>query len=210
MGKLILSFSMSLDGFIAGRDVSVEQPMGKGGERLHDWMFKSDSAVDKEMAEELAPGIGAVLVGRRTFDVGIGPWEDTPYPAPTFVLTHQKRAPLAMKSGIFTFVADGIESALDQARAAAAGKDIVVMGADTARQYLEAGHVDAVVLQLVPVLLGEGTRLFDGASGGSAAFRPTRAIASPTVSHLKFEKSQDAEPGTVAVAGIEISQEETS
>ena len=97
MGKLVLSYSMSLDGFIAGPDISVDQPMGNGGERLHDWMFKSTSTVDKEMAGEASPG--AVIVGRRTFDVGLGPWGDTPFPAPTFVITRQKREPLAMQSG---------------------------------------------------------------------------------------------------------------
>jgi dihydrofolate reductase len=187
MGKLILSFSISLDGFVAGPDVSVEQPMGRGGERLHDWMFKSDSPIDREMAGELAPRIGAVIVGRRTFDVGIGPWEDTPYPAPTFVLTHRARAPLAMKSGTFTFVTDGIESALGQARKAAAGKDIVVLGAGTARQYLEADHAEEFVLQLVPVLLGDGTRLF-GRIRESIEVVATRTVVSPSVTHLKFAR----------------------
>jgi dihydrofolate reductase len=200
MSKLILSFSTSLDGFIAGSDVSIEQPMGKGGERLHDWMFKSDSPVDKQMAGELAPSIGAVIVGRRTFDVGIGPWEDTPFPASTFVLTHEKRAPLAMKSGTFTFVIDGIKSALDQAQAAANGKDIVVMGADTARQYLKAGFVDEIVIQLVPALLGAGTRLFDHV-GSQVKLETTRAIPSPSVTHLRFSVLRNglrAKPETAA------------
>lgn len=184
MSKLILAFSMSLDGFVAGPDVSVDEPMGKGGERLHEWIFQSDSAVDKDMAAELAPRLGAVLVGRRTFDVGLGPWGDTPFPVPTFVLTHEKRPPLAMKSGTFTFVTDGIESALDQARAAAGGKDIVVMGAETARQYLAAGLVDEIVLQLVPILLGGGPRLFD--DHGGIDLETTRAVVSPSVTHLRF------------------------
>ncbi|MCV3239485.1 dihydrofolate reductase family protein [Mesorhizobium sp. ZC-5] len=184
MSKLILAFSISLDGFVAGPGVSVDEPMGKGGEALHEWIFQSDSAVDKDMAAELAPRLGAVLVGRRTFDVGLGPWGDTPFPVPTFVLTHEKRAPLAMKSGTFTFVTDGIESALDQARAAAGGKDIVVMGAETARQYLAAGLVDEIVLQLVPILLGGGPRLFDG--HGGIDLETTRAVVSPSVTHLRL------------------------
>lgn len=184
MSKVILAFSMSLDGFVAGPGVSVDEPMGKGGEALHEWIFQSDSAVDKDMAAELAPRLGAVLVGRRTFDVGLGPWGDTPYPVPTFVLTHEKRPPLAMKSDTFTFVTEGIESALEQARTAAGGKNIVVMGAETARQYLAAGLADEIVLQLVPILLGGGARLFDG--HGGIDLETTRAIVSPTVTHLRL------------------------
>lgn len=184
MSKLVLAFSMSLDGFVAGPDVGIDEPMGKGGERLHEWIFQSDSAIDKDMAAELTPTLGAVLVGRRTFDVGLGPWGDTPYPVPTFVLTHEKRPPLAMKSATFTFVTDGIESALDQARAAAGGRNIVVMGAETARQYLAAGLADEIVLQLVPILLGGGPRLFDG--HGGIDLEPTRAVVSPSVTHLRF------------------------
>ena len=184
MSKVILAFSMSLDGFVAGPGVSVDEPMGKGGEALHEWIFQSDSAVDKDMAAELAPRLGAVLVGRRTFDVGLGPWGDTPFPVPTFVLTHEKRPPLAMKSDTFTFVTEGIESALEQARTAAGGKNIVVMGAETARQYLAAGLADEIVLQLVPILLGGGARLFDG--HGGIDLETTRAIVSPTVTHLRL------------------------
>ena len=125
MGKLLLAFTMSLDGFIAGPDVSVDDPMGKGGERLHHWMFNDspERGVDPEMAKEMLGVAGAVILGRRTFDVGLKPWDDTPFPVPCFVLTHERREPLAMKSGAFTFVADGIVSALDQARAVAGGKD---------------------------------------------------------------------------------------
>jgi dihydrofolate reductase len=184
MSKVILAFSMSLDGFVAGPGVSVDEPMGKGGEALHNWIFQSDSTIDKDMAAELSPTLGAVLVGKRTFDVGLGPWGDTPYPVPTFVLTHEKRPPLDMKSGTFTFVTEGIESALEQARTAAGGKNIVVMGAETARQYLAAGLADEIVLQLVPLLLGGGARLFDG--HGGIDLETTRAIVSPTVTHLRF------------------------
>lgn len=191
MAKLLLFFSMSLDGFIAGPNVSVDQPMGEGGERLHDWMFNSKSEVDAEMAREASPG--AVILGRRTFDAGIGPWGDTPYPAPSFVLTHEKREPLAMKSATFTFVADGIASALRQARAAAGEKDVIVMGADSARQYLKAGLVDEIVLQSVPVLMGAGTRLFDYIGDRQVELTAIRVIPSPTVTHMKFAvERQDA------------------
>jgi dihydrofolate reductase len=186
MPKLIAAFSMSLDGFVAGPDVSTDLPMGRGGERLHDWIFNSSSEIDAEKARENSQRVGATIVGRRTFDVGIGPWEDTPYPAPSFVLTHEERAPLAMKSGVFTFVNDGIQGALDQARAAAGAKDIVVMGADAARQYLAAGLMDELVIQLVPVFLGAGTRLFDWSDGPPKELRPIEMIPSPAVVHLRY------------------------
>ena len=121
------------------------------------------------MAKEMLGVVGAVILGRRTFDVGLKPWGDTPYPVPCFVLTHRPRAPLAMKSGTFTFVADGIVSALDQARVAAGGKDIIVMGANAAQQYLKAGLCDEMLLQLALVLLGAGTRLFDHLGGHDRA-----------------------------------------
>jgi dihydrofolate reductase len=189
MGKLLLSFSMSLDGFIAGPDVSLDEPMGRGGERLHQWMFNDspERGVDPHMAKEIFDVVGAVILGRRTFDVGLKPWEDTPFPAPCFVLTHRPRETLAMKSGTFSFVADGIASALDQARAAAGGKDIVVMGANAAQQYLQAGLVDTLVLQLAPVLLGAGTRLFDHLGTDQIELTQTRLIGSPFVTHMKFD-----------------------
>src|SRR5690242_15150266 len=136
--RLLIAFTMSLDGFIAGPAVSVEDPMGKGGERLHEWMFNDspDRGADPEMAKEISGLVGAVILGRRTFEVGLAPWGDTPYPVPCFVLTHEPREELKMKSASFTFVNDGIESALGQAKRAANGKDIVVMGAETAAQYL--------------------------------------------------------------------------
>jgi dihydrofolate reductase len=192
MPQLIVAFSMSLDGFVAGPEVSVEQPMGRGGERLHDWIFKSDGEIDAEKAREFPQRVGATIVGRRTFDVGIGPWDDTPYPAPSFVLTHEERQPLAMKSGGFTFVNDGAESALRMARAAAGGKDIVVMGADAARQYLAAGLVDELIIQLVPVLLGGGTRLFDWSDGPPTELTPVDMIQSPSVTHLRYATSKDS------------------
>ena len=196
MGKLLLSFTMSLDGFIAGPDVSVDEPMGRGGERLHEWIFNDspERGADPEMAKEMFDVVGAVILGRRTFDVGLKPWGDTPFPVPCFVLTHRPREPLAMKSGTFTFVADGIVSALDQARAAAGGKDIIVMGANAAQQYLKAGLADTLVLQLAPVLLGAGTRLFDHLGADHIELTRTRLIGSPFVTHMKFdvEKKQPA------------------
>ncbi len=167
MSKVILEFSISLDGFIAGPDISADHPMGRGGERLHEWMFSPDrDDLDRDMAREISAVVGAVILGRRTFDIGVGIWEDTPYPAPSFVLTHRPREPLAMKSAKFTFVTQGIEAALDQARQAAGDKYIVVMGADAAGQFLAAG-------------------LFSG--GGRIALTAVRTIPSSSVTHLRFE-----------------------
>lgn len=189
MAKLVLVFSMSLDGFIAGADIGTEQPMGRGGERLHDWMFTSNDAVDAEMSDEQAKRPGAVVLGKRTFDLGLEPWGDTPYPVPSFVLTHERREPLTMKSGTFTFVNDGIESALQQARAAAGNRDVIVMGANVAQQYLKAGLVDEIVLQLVPVLLGAGTRLFDHTGPDAIELKASRVIQTPFVTHLRYERA---------------------
>lgn len=192
MTKLVLPFSISLDGFVAGPGVSVAEPMGEGGEPLHDWMFKSQNGVDAEMAREQHARVGAVVLGKRTFEVGLEPWGDTPYPVPCFVLTHEEREPLAMKSGTFTFVNDGVESALRQAKAAAGGKDVVTMGADTAQQYLTAGLVDEIVLQLVPVLMGAGMRLFDNIGREHIELVATRAVQTPHVTHLAFRAKKAA------------------
>ncbi|WP_353643141.1 dihydrofolate reductase family protein [Mesorhizobium sp. WSM2239] len=193
MTKVVLSFSMSLDGFVAGPDVGIDEPMGRGGERLHDWLFKSSSEIDAEKARDISQRVGATIIGRRTFDVGIGPWEDAPYPVPSFVLTHEERQPLAMKSGTFIFVSDGVESALRKAREAAGDKDIVVMGADIARQYLAAGLADEIVIQLVPVLLGAGTRLFDRLNDGTIELEQTGAVQSPSVTHLRYAIRRNSE-----------------
>jgi dihydrofolate reductase len=189
MGKVLLISTMSLDGFIAGPDVSVEEPMGSGGERLHQWMFNDspERGADPEMAQEIFDIVGAVILGRRTFDVGLKPWGDTPFPVPCFVLTHRPREQLTMKSGTFTFVGDGIASALGQARKVCGDKDIIVMGANAAQQYLKAGLADTLVLQLAPVLLGGGTRLFDHLGADHIELTQTRLIGSPFVTHMKFD-----------------------
>jgi dihydrofolate reductase len=185
MSKVIADLSMSLDGFIAGPNVSVEVPMGEGGERLHEWL--SEGGVDAEIARELSETAGATVVGRRMFDVGVGEWEDTPYPVPCFVLTHEQREELTMKSGTFTFVTDGIESALEQAKEAAGEKDVIVMGgANIVQQFLRAGLVDEMSLHLVPVLLGDGVRLFDGIGNELIELESTRVIDSPGVTHISY------------------------
>jgi dihydrofolate reductase len=193
MGRVVLHFSMSLDGFVAGPDISREHPLGIGGERLHKWMFndgpgqKSVHDIDADMVQAVTGSVGAVVLGRRTFDIGVGLWGDTPYPAPSFVLTHHHQDQLPMKSGTFTFVTDGIESAVRQAKAAAGQKDITVMGANTAQQLLTAGLVDDIQIQLIPVLLGAGARLFDHIGAEQIELTRTRLIESPSVTHLGFQ-----------------------
>ena len=199
MGLILLNMSMSLDGFIAGPDIDVDRPMGDGGERLHQWLFQGDSdravaadgnspdGVDAQVALEFSTATGAVVIGKRMFDVGVGLWEDTPFPVPSFVLTHEAREPLVMKSAVFTFVTDGIDSAVRQAQAVAGDKDVLVMGgAGIAQECLRAGILDEIQIQLVPVLLGAGTRLFDHLSPNHIELERTRLIESPHVTHLRF------------------------
>lgn len=161
MSKVVLNVTMSLDGFMAGPDISAEHPMGRGGLRLHEWIFDtSGSEVDAAVAREVSDSTGAVVLGRRTFDVGVEVWEDTPFPVPCFVLTHNARSQMVMKSGTFTFITAGVESALQQAQTAAGGKDVTLMGADIAQQALKARLLDEINLQVAPVLMGDGRRLF--------------------------------------------------
>lgn len=190
MQKLFLAFSISLDGFVAGPDIGPDLPMGRGGEGLHDWMFQSpEGSVDRAMAAEQTARVGAVILGRRTFDLGLPHWDGTPYPAASFVLTHQPREPMPTQTGTFTFVGDGIESAVRQAKAAAGAKDIIVMGGETAAQYLRAGLVDEMMLQLVPITLGGGPRLF--AESGVSGWTVKRAEQTPFVTHLHLVRAKD-------------------
>ena len=161
MSKVLVYASISLDGYVAGPDITVDTPMGVDGERLHDWMFTDPAPADRAVTESLRAGTGAVVVGRRTFDVGLGQWEDVPYPVPTFVVTHTPRPDLPQPSGTFSFVTS-VEAAVERARAAAGERTVTIMGADVQRQALAAGLVDEVMISLVPVLLGAGAKLFDG------------------------------------------------
>ena len=197
MGKVVLTFSMSLDGFIAGPGIDMKHAMGVGGERLHKWMFHAgpESSIDLGMARELLAKVGAVVLGKRTFDVGLQHWGDTPYPVPSFVITHEKRVTETMKSAAFTFVNDGIGSALQQAKAAAAGKIIIVMGANIAQQMLNDGLADEIYIQLVPVLLGNGSRLFDHIGAVPIELTCDRAINSPHITHLKYKIEKQSGAG---------------
>ena len=212
MSKVRLKISMSLDGFVAGPEQSVDNPLGIGGMRLHEWAFPlsawkephglgkgevNDS--DRVVAESLE-NIGATVMGRNMFGGHPGPWnpdkpwdgwwgDDPPFHHPVFVLTDYPRDPLPMKGGTtFHFVTDGIESALEQARQAANGKDVSLAGgARACQQYLAAGLVDEMEINLVPVLLGAGERLFDGVDD-LHGMKLVRTVATPNVTHLKFAR----------------------
>jgi dihydrofolate reductase len=204
---------MSLDGFVAGPGQDVDNPLGVGGMRLHDWVFplaawRRIQGLDGGEVNESSPvveasmaSIGATVMGRNMFGGGTGPWGDDPWPGwwgdeppyrhPVFVLTHHAREPLVCKGGTtFTFVTDGIESALDQARTAAAGADVSLAGgAEAARQYLAADLVDQMDINLVPILLGDGERLFANLGAGNPQLSHVATVTAPGVIHLKFERS---------------------
>jgi dihydrofolate reductase len=201
MGEVKAEMSMSLDGFIAGPDDTIEQGLGVGGERLHEWLYNltswraphgleggtvdSDSAL---LAEGMA-SIGACVMGRRMFDLSEGAWGDTPpFHMPVFVLTHRPHAPLVKAGGTtFTFVTDGLESALRQARAAAGAKDVAVAGgASIIQQCIQAGLLAEIHIHLVPILLGGGRRLFGDLGTGLIELERIHVIDSPSVTHLKF------------------------
>lgn len=195
MGKVIADQSMSLDGFSAGPNVGVGNGMGDGGEQLHDWMFSEgdgaeiNASVREDTPFNLLQRSGAVVVGRRMFDVGVEPWgENPPFHQPVFVLTHRARDPIVKEGGTtYTFVTGGIAAALARAREAADGKDVVVLGgADVIRQCLKGGLLDELQLHLAHVLLGGGTRFFGDLDVASAAFERTRVIDGEGVTHISF------------------------
>lgn len=164
MSKIVLDVSVSLDGFTTGPNVRQEEPMGDGGERLHEWQAGKgpDGRVDLGVSQEVNAMVGAVIIGRRTFELGLRPWGGTPWPGtPSFVVTHRSREDLPADNG-GTFAFDGLEAAARRAKDAAGDKDVLVLGADVARHLLRAGLLDEVHIHLVPLLLGDGTPLFAG------------------------------------------------
>jgi dihydrofolate reductase len=207
MSQVTCQISISLDGFVAGPNQSLDDPIGEGGMRLHQWAFATegwrerhggaggDRSVDSEVAERVMQGIGAYVMGRKMFGGGDGPWnpewrgwwgEDPPYHTPVYVLTHHEREPLEMQGGTtFHFVTDGIESALEQARAAAGDRDVSIAGgASTVQQYLAAGLLDELFLHVVPVVLGAGERLLENV--GDPRLEPVEVIESPAVTHVRY------------------------
>jgi dihydrofolate reductase len=209
---VIAEIAMSLDGFVAGPNQSTDEPLGKGGEQLHEWAFAlkefrephgreggettESSAV---LAESLAR-TGATIMGRNMFGGGPGPWGEDPWPGwwgdeppfhmPVFVLTHHEREPLVKGETTFTFVTDGIESALAQAREAAGEKDVKVAGGASAiQQYLGAALLDELEVNLVPLLLGGGERLFENLDPASVQLEQDRVVGAPGVVHLRYRVS---------------------
>ncbi len=208
MSRLRVHISVSADGYVAGPNQSEENPLGEAGERLHDWVVAlrawraphglegGEVNVSNAVVEEAQANIGAEIMGRGKFGGGPGPWgedpwpgwwgEDPPFHIPVFVLTHHQREPLTLSDTTFTFVTDGIEAALEQARAAASEKDVLIGGgADVINQYLAAGHVDELELHVVPLLLGGGARLFEGI-GPDLELEQIRVVEAPGVAHLKY------------------------
>lgn len=210
MSRLRFQISVSLDGFAAGPNQSPANPLGEGGEALHDWVVKLEAwrkphgreggevNASSAVFEEAQENFGAGIMGRNMFGGGPGPWdedspwqgwwgEDPPFHMPVFVLTHHRRDPLELGDTTFTFVSDGIESALEQARAAAAGKDVWIGGgAEAIQQYLAAGLVDEMLLNVVPIMLGDGERLFDNLGGADLGLEQVEAIAGPDAAHLRY------------------------
>jgi dihydrofolate reductase len=210
MSKLRCHISISADGFVAGPDQSEQDPLGHGGERLHDWAIPlaawrqaheehggEENASSQVMAESLA-NVGAGVMGRNMFgpigggDWGDGRWngwwgDDPPYHNAVYVLTHHPREPVPMKGGTtYHFVTDGIESALERAKEAAGGQDVRLWGgAEVINQYLAAGLLDELELHIVPILLGGGARLFEGV-GSEVRLQQVRAVGAPGVTHVKY------------------------
>jgi dihydrofolate reductase len=209
MSKTWIQISVSVDGYAAGPDQSVENPLGVRGEELHEWVVAlepwrrahgldgGEVNASTAVQEEAQSNLGATIMGRNMFGGGPGPWatdppwegwwgDDPPFHTPVFVVTHHPREPLEMQGGTtFVFVTEGIETALERAKDAAGERDVLVSGgADVARQFLAAGLVDELELHVVPILLGGGERLLDGLGG--VELEQVRAIEAPGVAHLKY------------------------
>jgi len=212
------NLAISLDGYVAGPDQSIDNPLGVGGPRLHEWVFATrtgrrmfgqeggDEGLDDEFLARADAGVGATIMGRNMFGPVRGPWasdrgtgdagtgwwgDDPPYHHPVFVLTHHPRPSLEMQGGTtFHFVGDGIEAVLERAFEAADGDDVRLGGgAATVQQYLSAGLVDEMHLAIVPVLLGRGERLFDHLDGGPEGYECVEIVSSPSVAHVRIVRT---------------------
>jgi dihydrofolate reductase len=213
MSRLRFGISLSLDGYVAGPEQSMKEPLGIGGEALHEWVFPLEAwrkphglpggevNDSTPVMERSLANVGATIMGRNMFGGGPGPWntqkpwigwwkDNPPFHHPVFVLTHHPRQPLPLKGGTtFHFITGGIHEALERAREAANGKDVWLSGgAETANEYLRAGLVDEMQLHLVPLLLGGGARLFKGVGTDMAGLRPVRTVATAKVTHLEFAR----------------------
>ncbi len=210
MPQVRFKISMSLDGYVAGPEQSLDHPLGVGGEALHEWAFPTPSrreaqgeggaerVLDDEHAASWNRNVGATIMGRNMFGPIRGDWDgdawrgwwgdDPPYHTPVFVLTHHPRASVEMEGGTtFHFVTDGIEAALERAVASAEGKDVMIAGgASTAQQYLRAGLVDELEIHVVPALLGGGERLFEGVGAIAGAFECVELVSSSVVAHYRY------------------------
>ena len=211
MGKVVVDISMSLDGFVAGPNPTLEEPLGEKGEELHEWVVRTnywrerhgleggEEDEDSEVIREASSSVGASVMGRKMFSGGSGPWEsdprsmgwwgdEPPFHTPVFVLTHHAREPEEMEGGTtFFFVTDGIEAAIEQARAAAGEGNVAIGGgANAIQQALAAGLVDELQVHVAPILLGGGTRLF-GEGADPIRLEATRVLASPRATHVKFD-----------------------
>jgi dihydrofolate reductase len=211
MAQVYAEITMSLDGFVAGPNPTLEAPLGEGGESLHEWAYGlaawrerhglegGEANADSELVARSLEATGAHVMGRRMFSGGSGPWEDDPnadgwwgdeppFRGPVFVLTHHPREPQAMEGGTtFTFVTDGVEAAMELAKAAAGGRDVQVSGgAMTIQQALRAGLVDELRIHVAPVLLGGGTALLEGLTGDDVRLEPAEVTRSPKAVHLRY------------------------
>jgi dihydrofolate reductase len=198
MGKVIFDITVSLDGYVAGPGDGPELGLGAGGERLHEWAVElaswrephglegGETNASSEILESMSAS-GAVVVGKRMFDNAHGWGDEPPFGKPVFVLTHTAREPLTKGDTTFTFVTDGIESAVEQAKAAAGERDVSIGGgASTAQQALKAGLVDEVRLTFAPILLGGGVALFDGLGPDDVELEVTRVIEGPKATHVRY------------------------
>jgi dihydrofolate reductase len=216
VAKLKCGIAVSLDGFVAGPNPSEQHPLGEGGMQLHEWAFelaawriphgREGGAVNAStpVVEQSLANVGAVIMGRKMFGGDPGPWgadpwngwwgDDPPFHAPVFVLTNHAREPLQLQGGTtFHFVTEGISSALAQAVEAADGGDVSLGGgAEAVRQYLAAGLLDELRLDLVPVLLGGGARLFEPGAGADIEFEQVQAVQAPGVTHLTYRPARES------------------
>jgi dihydrofolate reductase len=211
MSKLKVVVTMSLDGFVAGPNQSERDPLGAGGEQLHQWLVSlkafrethggeegGEVNASTPIAEEILGNVGATIMGRNMFGGGPGPWSDDPwegywgnnppYHHPVFVLTHHPREPLELEGGTtFHFVTEGIDAALEQAKAVSGDKDVSIGGgANVVQQYLAAGLLDEIVVSVVPILLGGGARLFDDLGEPTSNLRQVEAVDAPGVTHIRY------------------------